>query len=539
MKIEKNEISDNIDLNIDNNLKSTMIYSKTNSQPINNLLNKFTVVNSKEKVINPDIIRKQKLFASKKGYTTSEFKRKRKDFFLNKKKININNITKNRINIINNNQLNQNFTIRNLLVENNQKKEKGYVEYADFYFDDEMFITKSFSFPDEKEKDFLQKLQFIEENNYNNDIENFDIRHCSINYKMNQRDKIYIKYFDNQKNYISEKKLPELDIIYKEEKEEIGKNIFYIDNQKSYPNIKIIAKNNNKNENRIINDNFEKTISYISLNLLIKKVTLENFRYKFGFIYKCFLEQFKYFMPINSLVNKIFSAFYYYHKEIKVDCTELLLFLNTLIYENFYLIKENKITLKQLQEFYTKINEIKWENPEIIQDLNSIYYLLFKSFKNINFNIDVDEIVNQNQINEAKKIDFPFEYNKTKTMVINDKKITVNKENEKKARYFYIHNFKKEVIAQYLTCESYQILSDIPESELYNKNFSRKDKDIRAPHIKKIFDRYEKLTYFIIEDICSYDNTSERVDIIEKWIRIANVCQELKNYNDLIMLNKI
>ena len=539
MKIEKNEISDNIDLNIDNNLKSTMIYSKTNSQPINNLLNKFTVVNSKEKVINPDIIRKQKLFASKKGYTTSEFKRKRKDFFLNKKKININNITKNRINIINNNQLNQNFTIRNLLVENNQKKEKGYVEYADFYFDDEMFITKSFSFPDEKEKDFLQKLQFIEENNYNNDIENFDIRHCSINYKMNQRDKIYIKYFDNQKNYISEKKLPELDIIYKEEKEEIGKNIFYIDNQKSYPNIKIIAKNNNKNENRIINDNFEKTISYISLNLLIKKVTLENFRYKFGFIYKCFLEQFKYFMPINSLVNKIFSAFYYYHKEIKVDCTELLLFLNTLIYENFYLIKENKITLKQLQEFYTKINEIKWENPEIIQDLNSIYYLLFKSFKNINFNIDVDEIVNQNQINEAKKIDFPFEYNKTKTMVINDKKITVNKENEKKARYFYIHNFKKEVIAQYLTCESYQILSDIPESELYNKNFSRKDNDIRAPHIKKIFDRYEKLTYFIIEDICSYDNTSERVDIIEKWIRIANVCQELKNYNDLIMLNTL
>ena len=544
MKIEKNEISEDIDLKQENHLNSTEVFCKT-SQPINNLLGEFRTIDSKEenekngkikKEINEDIIRKQKLFASKKCYTTIEFKKKRKDCFQTKQRKNINNFTKNRINIINNNnQLDKNFTIRNLL----PKKEKRYVEYADFYFDDEMFISESYSFPNEKEQDFLQKIQFIEENNYNDDIENFDIRHCSYNYRINQRDEIYIKYFDNQKKDISEKKLPELDFIYKEEKEEIGNNIFYIDNQKSNLNIKVTTKNNNKNENKIINEHFEKTISYISINLLIKKVTLENFRYKFAFIYKCFLEQFKYFMPINSLVNKIFSAFYHYHETMKIDSTELLLFLNTLIYENFDLIKEDKITLKQLQEFYNKINEIKWEDPEIVQDLNSIYYLLFKSFKNINFKLDVDEIVKQTQIIEVKKNNYPFEYDKAKTMVINDKKIKPNKENEKKARYFYIFNFKKEVIAQYLTCESYQILSDIPESELYNKNFSRKDKDIKAPHIKKVFDRYEKLTYFILEDICSYDHVSERVDTIEKWIRIANVCKELKNYNDLIMLNTL
>ena len=558
MKNEENEISEDIDLKIDKHFKSTMVFGKTNSQPINDLLGDFIIIDSKkekeekekekekekkakekETEINPDIIKKQKLFASKKYYTTIGFKRKKKDFFQTKQRININNITKNRINIINNNtQLNKNFAKRNLIVENNSKKEKEYAEYSDFYFDDEMFISESSSFPNEKQ-DFFQKLQFIEENNFNNDIENFDIRHCSINYKINQRDQTYIKYFDSPKNDISEKKLPELDNIYKEEKEEIGKNIFYIDNQKSSPYIKIITKNSNKNENKIINDNLKKTISYISINLLIKKVTLENFRYKFAFIYKCFLEQFKYFIPINSLINKIFSAFYYYHETMKVDSAELLLFLNTLVYENFDLIKDDKTTLKQLQEFYNKINETKWENPEIIQDLNSIYYLLFKSFKNINVKIDVDEIVNQNQINEVKKNNYPFEYNKAKSMLINDKKITSSKGNGKKVRYFYIFNFKKEVIAQYLTCESYQILSDIPETELYNKNFARKDKDIRAPHIKKIFDRYEKLTYFIIEDICSYDNISERVDSIEKWIRIAGVCQELKNYNDLIMLNTL
>ena len=554
MKNEENEISEDIDLKINNHFKSTMVFGKTNSQAINDLLGDFIIIDSKkekeekekekekkakEKEINPDIIKKQKLFASKKYYTTIGFKRKKKDFFQTKQRININNITKNRINIINNNtQLNKNFAKRNLIVENNSKKEKEYAEYSDFYFDDEMFISESSSFPNEKQ-DFFQKLQFIEENNFNNDIENFDIRHCSINYKINQRDQTYIKYFDSPKNDISEKKLPELDNIYKEEKEEIGKNIFYIDNQKSSPNVKIITKNSNKNENKIINDNLKKTISYISINLLIKKVTLENFRYKFAFIYKCFLEQFKYFMPINSLVNKIFSAFYYYHENMKVDSTELLLFLNTLIYENFELIKEDKITLKQLQDFYKKINEINWENPEIIQDLKSLDYLLFKSFENIEFKNDVNENENSIKINEIKKPNHSFEMNKSKIVNTSNKKIINNKSNEKKMKYFYILNFKKEEIAQYLTCESYQILSDIPESELYNKNFARKDKDIRAPHIKKIFDRYEKLTYFIIEDISSYDHASERVDIIEKWIRIAFVCYELKNYNDLIMLNTL
>jgi len=550
MNIENDEISNNIDLKLgtDDKLKSIVVSSKKNSQIINNLLIGYISKDPKEetekikneKEINAENRRKQKLFASKKSYTLIDFKRKMKDVYQTKKRINIKNSTKNKINLINNNnQSNQNLIIRNLLDENIQKKEKVYVEYEDLYFEDEMFRRESNSFPNEKEQDFLQKLQFIEENEYNNDIENFDIRHCSINYKVDQRDQIYIKYFNNRKNDINEKKLPELDNIYTEEKEEIGKNILYIDSPKPSPNIKIIAKKCKFNENNILKENIEQSISYISINLLIKKVTLEKFRYKFAFIYKCFLEQFKYFMPINSLVNKIFSAFYYYHETIKVDSTELLLFLNTLIYENFDLIKEDKITLNQLKEFYSEMNKIKWENPEIIQDLKSLDYLLFKSFKTFELKIDVNETDNPNQINRAKKINHPFGTNKAKTIMITTKKTLTNKDNEKKVRYFYIFNFKKEAIAQYLTCESYQILSDIPERELYNKNFSTKDKDIKAPHIKKIFDRYEKLTYFIIEDICSYDYISERVDIIEKWIKIANICQELKNYNDLIMLNTL
>ena len=283
----------------------------------------------------------------------------------------------------------------------------------------------------------------------------------------------------------------------------------------------------------------EKTISFISLNLLIKKVTLENFRNKYSFIYKCFLEQFKYFININNLVNKIFSAFNYYYEVMKIDTTELLLFLNTLIYENFDIIKEDKTTLNKLGKFYTKINEIKWENQEIIQDLKSINFLLFKYLPNVEKKEDLDEIINSITISEPKNDNNFKTVDKNKEKSKDNKKNNIIKGKDKKVRYFYVLNFKPEEIAQYLTYESYQMLSDIPESELYNKNYARKDKDIKAPHIKKIFDRYEKLTYFIIEDICSYDHLSDRVDVIEKWIKIAFVCNDLKNFNDLIMLNTL
>ena len=62
---------------------------------------------------------------------------------------------------------------------------------------------------------------------------------------------------------------------------------------------------------------------------------------------------------------KIFSAFNYYHEIMKIDSTELILFLNTLIYENLDIIQKDKITFQQLQEFFMKISGIKWESQEL------------------------------------------------------------------------------------------------------------------------------------------------------------------------------
>ena len=549
MENESNEINTEQNLTklkSEDTIKLKDEYYKTNSKIINNLLVDYFTPDSNqnvksennlikvEKNQNPEILKKQKLFSNQKYYTKKELKTKINNICKTKKRASIHNFLQKRTILQNQfNQIGQTFTIRDLKINKNKKR---YIEYDDLYFEDDMFIPESSSFPNEKEEDFLLKLQFIEENDYNENIEDHSIRYGSINYKKNQRDQMHSKYFNNSNKELSDKKLYEFDNVYKEEKEEEEKNIFYIDNSKSNNNIKVIKNNDN---NIKMNEMNEKTISFISLNLLIKKVTLENFRNKYSFIYKCFLEQFKYFININNLVNKIFSAFNYYYEVMKIDTTELLLFLNTLIYENFDIIKEDKTTLNKLGKFYTKINEIKWENQEIIQDLKSINFLLFKYLPNVEKKEDLDEIINSITISEPKNDNNFKTVDKNKEKSKDNKKNNIIKGKDKKVRYFYVLNFKPEEIAQYLTYESYQMLSDIPESELYNKNYARKDKDIKAPHIKKIFDRYEKLTYFIIEDICSYDHLSDRVDVIEKWIKIAFVCNDLKNFNDLIMLNTL
>ena len=513
MNIENsnNETNNNNNNNIELNLKEKPKSRDISEKIINNLLIGYDESND-----NSDILKKRKLFAHKKAYTYNDIKLKLNNVLHKKKRASIINFRKDKFNSL------QTPTIRNI---NEDKKSNYYLENDNIYFEDDILIPESSSFPNEYEEDFLLKLQFIEDNDFNDNMEDYNIRNCSFSYKKNQKDHIHLKYFNNSKNEKNDKndiKINKFDNSYFDEKEEIGKNINYIDIIKNNDN-KINIKNDNKEQNLIL--------EYISINLLIKKVTQENFRNIHSIIYKCFLEQFKYFIPINILVNKIFSAFDYYYNNLKIDTSELILFLNTLIFENFDIIKNDKTTLGQLQKFYKEIKEIKWDKNAINNDLKSIDYLIFNSIPSNN------EIINSIQNIEINtEQNFPPLYEFKAKNLISKKKLSIN---EKSIKYFNILNFKKEQIAQYLTCESYQLLSDIPQSELYNNNFTHKKQDKNAPHIKKIFDRYDKLICFIIEDICSYDNISDRVDVIEKWIRIAFVCLELKNFSDLIMIDTL
>ena len=49
--------------------------------------------------------------------------------------------------------------------------------------------------------------------------------------------------------------------------------------------------------------------------------------------------------------------------------------------------------------------------------------------------------------------------------------------------------------------------------------------------------KFNNLTFFIIEDILSYDLPKTRADVIDKWIKVADYCRRRKDYNDIFSIN--
>ena len=409
-----------------------------------------------------------------------------------------------------------------------EKVKQNFVEYDDYlYFIDDFFITKSSSFPNEEEENFLLTLQFIENNDYNEDIFDDNLRSNSISYRLNKKDNLHSKFFNNN-NHIKNKNNNEknkgafkIDNLFFDEKENVGKNILYLDNNKD-------------NENNI---------SYISLDLLIKKIALENFRKKKSYIFECFMKQYKNFIPFENFINKIIQAFNYYNKKgIKVNSSELVNLLNEIILKNYEKIKLNKNLLGQIQLFYLKIKHTKFDFYKVNQDIIKIDYILFK---NGYYKENKEIKKNNNEYNLIKSISsipeklkksffkkIKKKENETKEAKIIKKLKEKEKEKKHNYKYFYLNDYSNEEIAAYLTYDIYSLLSNIPEEDFYNKNFYKE-----STNIKKIVERTDKLILFIIEDICSYDHKSERVKLINRWIDIGFTLQVLKNYNDLVMIN--
>ena len=544
ISLKKKSVMNDLEIDLDENLNINKEIVKTSNKVLNTLINNRIITDSNKISKNNSNLRgtvhfkdskENKVFSDKQTYTKKELRKTMSGFFNKQKRASINNFREfTALNVNNKKTMNHSFSIRNLNVNKLVKKAYNNITYDDFYFEDDMFIPESSSFPNENEEDFLLKLQFIEENDYNEDIIDFTKRSNSISHKIDNKDNIHLKFFSNKEKKIENKKSSELKIddLFFEENEIKGKNILFLDNQRNSYNI-------HRNNSITKTDSNEANISFISVNLLIKKIAFENFRNNYPDVMKCFMQQFKYFIPLNKLIKKLISAFNFYKKLNKYS-TELILLLDEIVLENYYSIIEDKSLIEQIKNFYSQIFSIKWNNLQVKEHLKAINSLLFN--KDFEFN--------------KKKNNNNTSFNKNRNTII-DKRYTLgvksksfyghkksNKEIKEKSRkhnynYFYIFDYTKEELAAYLTIDSYQLISNIPIDEFFNKKFCSKTKEKSAPNIIKITNRASKLVLYIIEDICSYDHKSERVEAIEKWLKVAFACLEMKNFNDLIMLNSL
>ena len=464
-----------------------------------------------------------------------------------------------RISITNFNQNNKNSI-------NHIKNIKNCIKYENMFLEDDYFLKAPGSFPDEEEKNYLLKLKFLEENNYFEDenIENNEyidkplIRQTnSISYNSNLEKNIKNRFvmnsltfdkieeeYDKEDNCINDRITVVNNAIknlYNDEDENPGKNILYAENLKISNNFEEGLFNKN-----LVTFDDESKITFISINLFIKKIALYNFRINYPILYKAFLQQYNIFLSGPLFIEKIIQAFELYYNNYDKVSSELVYLLNTVVSENYDKIKEDIFLLEKIKDFYSYLKVYIYTEAKtaLEQETDSIYYILFE--------IEPDE-EEEEEIKYARR--FVLERRKSNSIFIKSKTLYSNIFNKMKTekkpkkrrlfktkttisyQYFYIFAHDSIEIAEYLTCISYQMMRNINQQELLNKNFTSKDKATKAPNVMKMIDRFNKLVLFIIEDIFSYDSKKLRCECIEKWVEVALKLKELHNYNDLVMIN--
>ena len=415
-------------------------------------------------------------------------------------------------------------------IKNSKKRKENknttikYITYEDTFLENEVFIPSPASYAGESfEKNKLLN-DFCEDYNYDN--YNNDIMNNSFSFKTKKEDNnLYLKYFtktkENEEDNINLDIKNNSDPLFVDEKEIEGKNILFLEGKKENLEINHYAKLKDKNN-----------ISNISLNLFIKKIAKNNLRNVYHLLYESFLEQFSIFLSTNILIEKTINAFNYYKEKESKEYPELVNLLNNIVSKKYKLFENDSDIIKKLSNFYHGIQNEPWLKDYLKQDTLSIDYILSNEKEEFDLNF-VKYSISQRK----KNIIFIKETLKDNSLNSHIPKDEQNNIKKMKDLYFYIFDYTEEEIAISLTHVSYNLLCNINIEELLNTNFSKKDKHIRAPNVMKVIEHFDKLVLFIIEDICSYDEPKRRAEAITKWIKVAEQCKNLYNFNDLLVIN--
>ena len=436
------------------------------------------------------------------------------------------------------------------------KSEKRRITYDDIYLGNEMFIIRSKSLPKDSEKsnkylnNFLKmyykhyhtnSINSITSNNSNSnnnsnstnnisnislgDEEEYDdedtgiLRNNSYEYFGKKEESTHLKDFlisiNNHRKNIYENIFDEDDKVFVDEDEKKNENIFFIENEKELNNLNYYSKKN------------KCKISYITLNLFIKKLCTENLKNDYPILYKSFINQYQEFYSIPALIEKIIEAINYYIKKINIEIPESISLLNKIISNQFKNIKDNNELIEKLKILYVEFKDISWINEPLKKEIENVNFILSSSNNDNEFDLEHTRLL----LADRKKSKAISIRSRTKAKVLNNKTIY-------KYPYFYIFDFSDEEIARNLTLISYKMLSCININELWNNNFSKDDKYLKAPNVMKLIDRFNKLMLFILEDISSYETNKARAKLITKWANIAKRCKDLHNYNDLLIINQ-
>ena len=211
--------------------------------------------------------------------------------------------------------------------------------------------------------------------------------------------------------------------------------------------------------------------------------------------------------------------------------------------------KEEQEKENEIQEKFKQIQALKKDTnvtPEeaILNCVQNIIILfsfeepnkrdLTKAKKNLDFYKDINKKM-------AEAIGKPPEEKKKHQMVKSVTVGNVSKKHKLKLHdndgFFDVLDWDKKEIGEKLISISKNLINKVNRREIYKAVFLKKTKDKTSPNVMENIDKFNRLTFFIIQDILSYDFAKDRGKIMEKWIKIAEYCKERKDYNDCVAIN--
>ena len=197
----------------------------------------------------------------------------------------------------------------------------------------------------------------------------------------------------------------------------------------------------------------------------------------------------------------------------------LIIFLNKIIIAVYEFYKAMNIYKSNIISFY---EELKNDKSIKIKGINEIYELLLTKYPTYNMILKVKNII----------------YNYKKEPLQFHNRINIKNDNisNEKHDYFCVLDYSISDICEQLTYLSQSLFILISRKEILRGKFMKKNKENNSPIIIKIINNSNYLSNFVIEDILSYNSTSFRAKIIERWIDIADGLRKYRNFNDSISI---
>lgn len=288
-------------------------------------------------------------------------------------------------------------------------------------------------------------------------------------------------------------------------------------------------ENSIENEN-IIYTNNKKYIKYITIDLLIKKIANDELICENEERYINLIEgiaiQYTIFINKDILISKLISAFNYFYSKY-TNSTELIEPNGG----NNIIIKP-KIPYKLVNFIYSFI-KVHFDN-EIYTFSNENIKKFLEFFETI---LNIYDIKN-NMENEIKEVIQMLNIMKNGPKVSSHQRsLTKMTDNiNEKGESFDIYDYTEESIAKELTRITYYLFNKIEYKEFFSAKFTKKEKNKTSPNIIEAVNKFNNLSFFVIEEILSYDEDKQRGEVAGKFIKIADELRKLNNFNDCMSI---